>query len=139
MFHSQDNKGMKSSEKNILRLREEHASCSNATLVGLARTYPDTMPDEKILKRVSAALRGGIGRTFDEGTCGALTGAVIALGLIYPDDENKACLGAKMVYERFKDHFGTVCCGRITDEFGKKRCNECCVTAGRLVDDFVNG
>lgn len=130
---------MESSENNILKLREEHASCSHATLVGIARTYPASMPDEKTLKRVSAALRGGIGRTFDEGTCGAVTGAVIALGLMYPDDENKACFGAKNVYEGFKNHFGTVCCGKITDEYGKKRCNECCLTAGRLVDEFVNG
>lgn len=120
-------------EKNIQELRDNRASCSNATLIGIARAYPDRLPDEFTLAHIASALRGGIGKTFDEGTCGALTGAVVALGLLYADDEIQANVAAKRVYEGFKKHFGTVCCGRITDEHGRKRCTECCLTAGKLV------
>lgn len=125
-------------EKYIGILREEKCSCSHSTLLGIARAHPENMPDTQTLKYVSGAFRGGIGKTFGEGTCGAVSGAVIGLGLIYAEDEKSACDGAKFVYDGFKNHFGTLCCGKITDEFGKKRCNECCQVAGKLVQDFVN-
>ena len=44
---------------------------------------------------------GGIGGTFDEGTCGALTGALIALGFL-EDDEIKIKMDAKKLYDAFK-------------------------------------
>lgn len=129
---------MKDTEKLIKELRDRKYSCSRATLQGIASAYKEGMPDEATIAAVSAGLRGGIGRTFDEGTCGALTGAVIGLGLIYKDDENKAAEHSKRLFNEFKSHFGTVCCGRITDQYGKKRCNECCMVAGKIVEDIVN-
>lgn len=117
-------------EEEILELRKQAYSCSQATLVGIARVCGRPMPSEDVLKACSVGLRGGIGKTFDEGSCGALTGAVIALGLMFPEDGGKAADLSHELYDDFKRHFGTVECGRITDEHGKKRCNECCVTAG---------
>ena len=128
---------MTQTEINIEELRKQKYSCSQATLIGLARAFPDKMPSEDILKAASCGLRGGIGRTFDKGTCGALTGAVIALGLLSADDENRAANLSKELYLKFKEAFGTVCCGDITDKNGKKRCNECCLTAGRIADELV--
>lgn len=129
---------MQDTEIQIEQLRSEKYSCSQSTLLGIARSFGKGMPSENMLKAMSTAFRGGIGRTFDEGTCGALTGAIIALGLIYADDENKAANQAKEVYSGFKKHFGTVCCGHITNEHGKKRCTECCRVAGKLVEELVN-
>lgn len=130
---------MKDTEKIIQELREKKYSCSRATLQGIADSYGDGMPSEEAIKAIASGLRGGIGRTFDEGTCGALTGAVIGLGLIFNKDENAAAENSKRLYHEFKDHFGTVCCGAITNEHGKKRCNECCRLAGRIVEEIVNG
>lgn len=121
-------------ENNIAELRNQRYSCSQSTLIGIAREHAEIMPPEPTLKAAACGLRGGIGKTFDKGTCGALTGAVIALGLIYADDEAKAADKSKQLYQAFKQRFGTVCCGDITDENGKKLCNECCLEAGRIVD-----
>ncbi len=43
---------------------------------------------------LASGFSGGIGGTFDEGTCGALTGALIALGFL-EDDEIKIKMDAK--------------------------------------------
>lgn len=127
-------------EENISALRSQRYSCSQATLIGTVRAFPESKCElsDASLKAISCGLRGGIGKTFDEGTCGALTGAVIAIGLLCPDDENKAADLSKELYLEFKNKFGTVCCGNITNENGKKLCNECCLTAGRIAGELLN-
>lgn len=122
--------------KEIQELRAKRYSCSQATLVGLARNADVAMPDEKILMAASVGLRGGIGRTFGDGTCGAVTGAVIALGLMFPDDLEKAVVLSKELFNKFSEEFGTVCCGKITDANGKKRCTECCMRAGSIAAEL---
>lgn len=126
-------------EEEIIKLREEKQSCSQATLLGIARTCTDgTMPEEKMLKAMAAGLRGGIGGTRDEGTCGALTAAVVALGLLHPEDNMKSLKLSRQLYEDFKKRFGTVICGNMTRESGTARCTECCVYAGRKVCELCN-
>lgn len=127
---------MRKTEETILDLRAKGYSCSQATLVGISRCSDTPMPDETILKAAASGLRGGIGRTFGDGTCGALTGTVIALGLLYADDEKRSAKLSKELFNRFKEKFGTVCCGDITDANGHKRCNECCVFAGRCLEQL---
>lgn len=128
---------MKNPEEEILELRRLKYSCSQATLIGLSRSLDKPLADEALLKAAAGGLRGGIGRTFSEGTCGAVTGAVIALGLMCGDDENRAADISKELFNRFRNHFGTVRCGDIIDDKGHKRCNECCVFAGRCVAEMV--
>lgn len=116
-------------EKEVMALRQKGASCSNATLVGLARVLPLSTPEET-LAAVAAGLRGGIGGTRDEGTCGALVGAVIAAGLYYSEDEKSALKVSRELYERFKAHRGSTACGHLSPA-GRMACNECCVFAAR--------
>ena len=107
---------IKKVEESIRALREEKQSCSQATLLGIARNCESgRLPDEKTLKAISSGLRGGIGGTRDEGTCGALTAATVALGLLYPDDHIKATKLSRLLYEEFKEKFGTVICGKMTE------------------------
>lgn len=117
---------------NIEDLRAKRYPCSQATLLGIKHGLDAPMPDDTTLMAVSVGLRGGIGRTHSEGTCGALTGAVIALGLLFPDDGEKASALSKELFIEFRNEFGSVVCDRIKDENGRKRCTECCVKAGCL-------
>ena len=59
-------------------------SCSQATLMGICDVAG--MPTEE-LALLAKGFSGGIGGTFSEGTCGAVTGAVMALGLLGADEK----------------------------------------------------
>lgn len=117
--------------KEILELRKQAYSCSEATLVGVSRIYGCNIATENVLRACAVGLRGGIGKTMDEGSCGALTGAVMAIGLAKSDNPAMAATLSGELYRSFKKQFGTVSCGRITDANGKKLCNECCIFAAR--------
>lgn len=127
---------METVRQNIFQLRQEITPCAQATLLGISRGIDAEMPSEKIVRAAAAGLRGGIGKTFNEGTCGALTGAVIALGLLFYDDEAKATELSNELFNYFMDEFGTVMCGKITNEHGLKKCTECCVKAGCRVAEM---
>lgn len=127
---------METVKQHIIHLREQRTSCSQVTLSGICRGLANDieLPAEETLMALSAGLRGGIGRTYNEGTCGALTGAVIALGLLFKDDEAKALELSRELFNDFKDEFGTVICGKITNEHGLGRCTDCCIKAGCCVE-----
>ena len=123
---------MEQVKQNIEELRRNRYSCSQATLLGIKRGLNASMLDDKTLMAISVGLRGGIGSTHSEGTCGALTGAVVALGLLFPDDAEKVVVLSRELFNGFRNEFGSVICDRIKDENGRKRCTECCVEAGCL-------
>lgn len=75
-------------DKEILeqKIREyrEFKSCSESTLMGLCETA-DVDITQKEMVKLACGFAGGMGGTFNEGTCGALTGALMANGLINDD------------------------------------------------------
>lgn len=127
----------------IEKLRSEGKSCSRATLLGIARAleYPI---GEDLLMNMAIGFCGGIGRTRDRGTCGALTAAVAAVGLAPGlDDQRKIEICAEL-YERFKKEFGDVECGvLLRNAGGKKNCTACCLCAGvgavQIIDSSSKG
>lgn len=125
-------------EKNIKVLREKKCSCSQATLLGIAGASESALPDEKTLSAIASGLRGGIGATRDEGTCGALTAGVVALGLLFPDNNLLSTKLSRQLYEDFKHTFSTVICGKMIESTGQARCTECCLCAGRKVAQLYN-
>jgi C_GCAxxG_C_C family probable redox protein len=75
-------------DKEILeeKIREYRTfkSCSESTLIGLCETAEaDITPQE--MTKLACGFAGGMGGTFDEGTCGAVTGALIANGILNDD------------------------------------------------------
>ena len=74
---------------------------------------------------MSDSFAGGIGHEFSQGTCGALTGAIMALGLYASGDKQQHLKMAKEVYEAFMAQEGTVACGDIYGPNGFSRCNGC--------------
>ena len=101
-------------------------SCSETTTLAMAHALKLPYTDET-LRAIVVGLRGGIGTTRDEGTCGALTGAVVTMGLANPDNRIRTTRLSRLLYEDFKKEFGTVICGRL--EPSPEHCLHCCLHA----------
>ena len=87
--------------------------------------------------KLTCGFAGGIGGTFDEGTCGALTGALIANGLLL-DDEATIKSNAKILYNTFKAEYGSVCCGVISKNGeDKSPCVDCCVFIAKKLNEIL--
>lgn len=73
---------------------------------------------------------GGIG--YSSCLCGALGGALLMIGLLYPDSEEKA----KKLFEIFKKEFGSSCCRALRNgiEFRDRRLKKHC---SRITEETV--
>lgn len=131
-----ENKLIKKATEIISKLREEGYSCSQATFLGLCQALGSELT-EKQLKALSAGFRGGIGKTYENGTCGALSSGVMALGLYTPDDNDKGIALAGELFKHFKDTYGTVKCGDIVGEFQFTRCTGCCLCIAQKVVELL--
>ncbi len=118
-----------------IREYRKFKSCSESTLMGLCETaeYPITQAE---MVKLGCGFAGGMGGTFDEGTCGAVTGALIANGLVI-DDPSKIKENAKEIFNAFKDEYGTVRCDKISDSGNDKSpCVDCCVFIAKKVAEL---
>ncbi len=120
----------------IIRLREQNYSCSQATLLGICRTLGSNLPEQQIMA-FSAGFRGGIGRSYNEGTCGALSAGIMALGIYLPDENEKTIALSKELFDHFKQENGTVICGNIVQKHGFSRCTGCCLCIGNKVAELL--
>ncbi len=112
-------------------------SCSESTLMGLCETaeYPISQSD---MCKLACGFAGGMGGTFDEGTCGAVTGALIANGLLN-DDPSEIKANAKEIFNAFKAEYGTVRCDIISKNGeDKSPCVDCCVFIANKVADILD-
>ncbi|MBE6502910.1 MAG: C_GCAxxG_C_C family protein [Methanobrevibacter sp.] len=128
-------------DKKILeeKIREyrKSKSCSESTLIGLCETA-DIDITQKEMTKIACGFAGGMGGTFDEGTCGALTGALIANGLIF-DNTSEIKSNAKELFNIFKNEYGTVRCDKISKNgTDKSPCVDCCVFIANYIADSVN-
>ena len=110
-------------------------SCSESTLMGLCETAgADITPDE--MTKLACGFAGGMGGTFDEGTCGAVTGALMANGIVL-DDPAKIKSNAKEIFNAFKEEYGTVRCDIISKNGeDKSPCVDCCVFIAKKVAEL---
>ena len=67
-----------------IREYRKSKSCSESTLMGLCETAGADITSDEMTK-LACGFAGGMGGTFDEGTCGAVTGALMANGLLNDD------------------------------------------------------
>ena len=100
----------------ICRLRQKDIPCSQATFIGICRTIGCDRTDEELMA-LSAGFRGGMGCSYNEGSCGAFAAGVMALGMFLPEDNAKAVALSKELFEHFKKTYGTVKCGDIVGKF----------------------
>ena len=102
----------------------EGCNCAQAVFLAFAKNLGLDAPSAA---KIALSFGGGMGRGE---TCGALTGALMALGLsesgaIPPAKEDKVhCLSkAKLLASRFEETFGTTLCRQLLAQAeGKKVC-----------------
>lgn len=128
-------------DKEILeeKIREYRTfkSCSESTLMGLCETAESDISQKEMIK-LACGFAGGIGGTFDEGTCGAVTGALIANGILN-DDPSNIKSNAKEIFNAFKEEYGTVRCDIISKNGeDKSPCVDCCVFIANKVADLLD-
>ena len=139
--------------KDLARLAGEKAeyyfskrrlSCSEASLLVINRVLGGELSDEQAVS-LGSGFGGGIG---DSGcTCGAISGAVMALGLFLGPGRKEA-LGKKKFrklvgefHDRFRESSGSVCCRDLIADFRKDRKGRsvfCRGLTGRCTEDAVN-
>ena len=86
---------------------------------------------------MSDSFSGGIGHEFSQGTCGALTGAIMALGFYASGDKEKHLRLAREVYDEFKSQEGTVACGDIYGKYRFSHCDGCNLCAVKKVVEVL--
>lgn len=113
--------------------------------------------DERTTVRMASSFGGGMGRMRQ--VCGAVSGMLMVLGLLYGYDEVDDRTGKKALYtqvqdlaEKFRQKVGSIICGEIlkdpptdpapsprTAEYYQKRpCARMVFTAARLMDEFID-
>ena len=121
----------------ICRLRQKDIPCSQATFIGICRTIGCDRTDEELMA-LSAGFRGGMGCSYNEGSCGAFVAGVMALGMFLPEDNAKAVALSKELFEHFKHMYGTVICGNIVYKNGFSACTGCCLCIGEKVVELLD-
>ena len=127
-------------DENLLedKIREYRTfkSCSESTLMGLCECGGHSISQSEMCK-LACGFAGGIGGTFDEGTCGAVTGALIANGLLV-DSESDIKSNANEIFNKFKKEYGTVRCDKISKNGDDKSlCVDCCVYIAKIVAELL--
>ena len=110
--------------RQIAARQGKHYGCSAISLTSIAATLGSVFT-EKQLRSMSESFSGGIGHKFSQGTCGALSGAIMALGFYAHGDKEKHQRLASEVYDELKKHEGSVVCGEIYGKFHFGHCNGC--------------
>ena len=134
---------------------ESGCNCAQAVLLAFSDL---TELDEATAMKLSASFGGGMGKLRE--VCGAVSGALMAAGMIYadggvPTQENKAAHYEKVrtIANRFKEENGSYLCRELlegvpvskdgapeerTEQYYKKRpCGELCAIAARILEDLL--
>ncbi|MBR1825060.1 MAG: C_GCAxxG_C_C family protein [Alphaproteobacteria bacterium] len=110
-------------------------NCAQAVIC----TYCDkTGIDEQTAMNIGNAFAAGMGNT--EGTCGALVGAGVVLGLINKD-RIESMRNMRQMMNKFKERNGTTQCKVLKGlESGKvlRECPDCVADACEFLEDMTN-
>jgi C_GCAxxG_C_C family probable redox protein len=107
-------------EKKAALFEQKYHGCAQCALAVLMETFPQIRHLEAF--KSATGLAGGVGLTV-EGSCGGLTGGVMAISLFYgrdleniSDPEGERFVSYRLsarLHERFVDEYGTSICGKI--------------------------
>jgi len=128
-------------EKKTFEYMSSGFCCSESVLMVTMESRTDRVDGE--LPKVATGLCGGVGGSHEE-LCGALSGAVLAIGLLYGRnqpgvDSQFARDLATEFRKRFVGEFGSSNCGELLEQFGEQNDSDKCrklasITAGMLSD-----
>lgn len=110
-------------ENRAYRFEKQYHGCAQCVLGALMQCFP--MIEDPSAFKAATGLGGGIGLSI-EGSCGGLTGGVLALGLLFgreldnlPDKEGlrfRSYRMANRLHERFVEEFGSSLCRSIHEK-----------------------
>lgn len=104
----------------------------------VACTYADVVgADELTVKAVTSGFGTGMGTM--EGTCGAIIGASVILGLKI-NDRVKSRAAVKNIMTRFKEMNGSTVCGELkglSTGSQLRDCNGCVGDAAMLLEEYI--
>ncbi len=111
-------------KNNILELRAKRYTSSQATLIGITRTFGTNLNEEQ-LKAMSIGFAGAENNAYAEGPWAALYAGIIAIG-IYVRSERSTILTTELI-THFKNKEETNSCGNLTDETDYDYCTKYCI------------
>ena len=127
---------MESRVKETIVRHDKGYNCAQA----VACTYCDIAGvDEETMKNITQAFAGGMGTM--EASCGALTGAAIALGMINKNPV-KSMQNVRAIMSAFKEQNGTVICKELKGiATGKvvRACSDCVYDAALFLEQQLGG
>ncbi len=99
------------SEKASIMMQEQKGSCSQAIFSTYGEHWGLGKVDSEIGMKIASAFSGGVARRGH--ICGALSGALMALGLKFGDDYNKVNEISVRLLDDFKTINGSIICREL--------------------------
>ena len=118
--------------------------CSESILMVTMESRTNPVSDD--LPKVATGLCGGLGGSHEE-MCGALSGGVLAIGLLYgrtqPGVDVQFAKDLATEYRRrFVEEFGTANCGELLERFGEQndsdKCRRLTAAAAGILSDLLD-
>jgi C_GCAxxG_C_C family probable redox protein len=138
----------KINEKPSKIMEERKGNCAQAILATYGPQIGLQKIDYDLCMKVAAAFGGGINLTGN--VCGAITGALMVLGLKYGESFHEVILISNQLMDEFRDIHGSIICSELigydlTDEnlsnaFKEdvsKKCINCVNDAARLLEKHI--
>ena len=111
------------------KFHKEGCNCCQAVIMSCCEKYDLS---EEMAYHLGAFFGGGM-RTGE--VCGAVSGALMALGLKYGDENNRQCDKSKEFLSAFEAEFGAVLCRDILAKHEKRLCPTLINYAAKYLED----
>lgn len=115
--------------KKAVSLHDEGCNCCQSVLMAACKEVGMT---EETAYRLGAFFNAGM-RNGE--VCGAATGALMAMGLRYGDENNRQCNVSKEFLGKFKEEFGSLLCRELLEKNQKKMCPVFIAYAANYLED----
>ena len=102
--------------KKAVALHSEGCNCCQAVLMSCSEEFGLS---EQQAYQLAAFFGAGMRRGE---VCGAVTGALMALGLRYGDTNNRQCSKSKEFLKAFEEEFSSLICRQLLEKNQKKMC-----------------
>ncbi len=123
-------------EEAVARKRSGRYNCAQSVACAFCSL---TSLDEETVRRLTGAFGGGMG--CGEGTCGALVGAGVMLGLLH-EDRAEAKRQMRELMTRFRERNGSTVCKElkgIGSGVVLRPCNDCVADAAEMLEELLAG
>ena len=119
-------------KEKVQELREKDSNCCQAVFCCCCDKFPIS---EELAWQIGAFFGGGMRR---HEVCGAVTGALMGLGLKYGDEKNRECNRSKEFMDMFEKEFGSIFCRDLIKVEGKEEralCPDYMFYAAKFLED----